>query len=92
MASDALHEIVAEPDPVTLAGMIVPQASPEGTVSVSVTVPEKWFNADTVRVDVLDAPTFPATSGVAVIVKSWNWKRVVAEWAREPLVPVNVRV
>jgi hypothetical protein len=84
--------MVADPDPVTLAGMIVPQVSPEGTVSVSVTVPENWFNADTVRVDVLDAPTFAATSEVAMIVKSWNWKRVVAGWAREPLVPVNVRV
>ena len=92
MASDALHEIVADPDPVTLAGIIVPQASPEGTVSVSVTVPEKWFNADTVRVEVLDVPTFAATTEVAAIVKSRNWKRVIAEWAREPLVPVNVRV
>jgi len=83
---------VAEPDPVTLEGIIVPQVSPEGTVSVSATVPEKWFKADTVRVDVLDAPTFAATSEVAVIVKSRNWKRAIVEWTRIPLVPVAVRV
>ncbi len=83
---------MAEPDPVTLAGTIAPQVSPEGTVSVSVTVPEKWFNADKVRVDVLDAPTFAATSGVAVTVKSWNCKRMAAEWVREPFAPVIVRV
>ena len=84
--------MVATPDPVTLEGLIGPQVSPEETVSVSVTVPEKWFNADTVTVDVLEAPTFAATSGIAVMVKSRNWKRADAEWASEPLVPVSVRV
>ena len=91
-ARDAVHETVAAPDPVTLAGLIAPQVSPAGTVSESRTVPEKWFRADTVRVDVLDAPTFPVTSEVVVIVKSRNWKSVVAECTRIPLVPVSVRV
>jgi len=71
-ASDALHETVAVPGPVTLTGLITPQASPAGTVSESSTVPEKWFSADTVRVDVFDAPTLAVTSEVVVIVKSWN--------------------
>jgi hypothetical protein len=91
-ARDAVHETVAAPDPVTLAGLIAPQVSPAGTVSESSTVPEKWFRADTVRVDVLDAPAFPVTSEVVVIVKSRNWKSDVAECTRIPLVPVSVRV
>ncbi len=91
-ASDALHETVAVPDPVTLTGLITPQVSPAGTVSESSTLPEKWFSADTVRVGMLDAPTFAVTREVVVIVKSRNWKRVVAEWTRTPLVPVSARV
>ena len=87
-----MHETVAVPDPVMLAGLIPPQVSPAGTVSESTTLPEKWFSADTLMVVVLDAPTFPVTSEVAVIVKSRNWKSAVAEWTRIPLVPVSVRV
>ena len=82
---------MAVPDPVTLPGLITPQVSPAGTVSENSTLPEKWFSADTVTVDMLDAPTFAATSEVAVIVKSRNWKRAMAEWTRIPLVPVTVR-
>jgi hypothetical protein len=80
------------PDPVTLAGLIAPQVSPDGTLLERSTVPEKWFSADTVRVDVVDTPIFAATSGVTVMVKSRNWKIAVDEWTREPLVPDNVRV
>jgi len=87
-----VHETVAVPDPVTLPGLITPQVSPAGTVSESSTLPEKWFSADTVRVDMLDAPTLAATIEVAVIVKSRNWKRAIVEWTRIPLVPVAVRV
>ena len=83
---------MAVPDPVTLLGLINPQVSPDGTVSVSDTVPEKPFSAATVMVDVLDTPTLSAAGEVAVIVKSRNWKRAVAEWTSEPLVPVTVRV
>ena len=91
-ASDALHETVADPDPVTLTGLITPQASPAGTVSESNTVPEKWFSTETVRADMLDAPAFAVTREVVVIVKSRNWKRAVVEWTRTPLVPVSTRV
>jgi hypothetical protein len=59
---------VAVPDPVTVAGLIAPQVSPDGIVSVSVTVPEKWFSAVTVIVDVVDSPTFAAAGEVVVIV------------------------
>ena len=61
-------------------------------MSESSTLPEKWFSADTVRVNVLDAPAFAVTREVVVIVKSRNWKRAVVEWTRTPLVPVSVRV
>ncbi len=91
-ATDALQETVAAPDPVRLAGLIAAQTSPDGTVSVRVTVPEKWFKATIVIVDVVDTPTFAPDGEVAAIVKSRNWKRAVAEWTREPLVPVTVRV
>lgn len=50
----ALHDTVAGPDPLTLAGDIVPQVSPDGTVSNKLTVPLKWFNAAIVMVDVAD--------------------------------------
>ena len=83
---------MAVPDPVTLTGLITPQASPPGTVSESSTLPEKWFSADTVRVDGVDAPTLAVTSDVAVIVKSRNWKSAMAEWTRIPLIPVSARV
>jgi len=88
----ALHETVAVPDPVRLAGLMAPQASPDGTVSVSETVPENLFSAVTLIVDAVDAPMLVAAGEVAAMLKSWNWKRAVAEWTREPLVPVKVSV
>ena len=87
-----MHETVAVPDPVTLPGLITPQVSPAGTVSEKDTVPEKWFNADTVTVDMLDAPALAVASEVAFMLKSRNWNRAVAEWTRMPFVPVTVRV
>lgn len=75
-----------------MLGPIAPQVSPDGTVSVSDTVPEKWFSDVTVTVDAVDTPTFAAASEVTVMVKSRNWKSVVAEWTREPFVPVTVTV
>ena len=53
---------------------------------------EKWFSAVTVMVDAVDTPTFAAVGDVAVTVKSRNCKKAVAEWMREPAVPVSVRV
>jgi hypothetical protein len=91
-ANVALHETVAVPDPVRLVGLIVPQVRPDGTVSLRVTVPPKWFSDVIVTFDVADTPTLTATGEEAVIVKSRNWKSAVAVWMREPLVPVIVRV
>jgi hypothetical protein len=50
-----------------VAGLIAPQVSPDGIVSVSDTVPEKWFSAVTVIVDVVDSPTFAAAGEVMVM-------------------------
>ena len=50
----ALQDTVAVPAPMTLAGVIAPQVSPDGTVSVRLTVPLKWFNAVMVIVEVAD--------------------------------------
>lgn len=49
-----LHETVAVPDPVTEPGVIAPQVSPAGTVSVSVTTPAKPLSAVTVIVETAD--------------------------------------
>jgi hypothetical protein len=69
-----------------------PQVSPDGTVSLKLTDPAKWFRAATVIVKVVEFPAFAEAGDVAAIVKSRNWKKAVAGWMREPLVPVTVRV
>lgn len=74
-----MQDTVAVPDPASVVGLITPQVSPGGTVSVSDTVPAKWFNAVTVRVDVADTPISTAAGELAAIVKSRNWKRAVVE-------------
>ncbi len=65
-----LQETVALPEPVTLAGVIAPQARPVGTESVKATVPLNPFEAVRVIVEVADAPAFTAAGEVAAIVKS----------------------
>ena len=87
-----LHDRVAVPDPVTVPGVIAPQVSPAGTVSVSVTTPANPFNAAIVIVEVADDPTATAAGDVAAIVKSWKLNVAVAVCTRAPLVPVTVRV
>ena len=74
----ALHETVAVPEPVTVFGAMVPQLSPDGTVSVRLTEPAKWFSAATVIVEVVEFPAFAGVGEVAVIVKSRNWNVAVA--------------
>jgi hypothetical protein len=69
---------VAEPDPVTLPGVIAPQVSPAGTLSVRVTIPAKPFRAVTVIVEVPEAGRV-AVGDVAAIVKSTKLKVAVAE-------------
>ena len=64
--------MAAVPDPVTLVGIMVPQVSPDGTVSVRLTIPAKWFREVTIIVEVAELPAFTGAGEVAVIVKSWN--------------------
>jgi len=54
LATVALQETVAVPEPVTVLGVIAPQVRPAGTVSVSVTTPEKPLTAVIVIVDTAD--------------------------------------
>lgn len=67
-----VHETVAVPEPVMLAGVIVPQVNPAGTIWVSETVPAKPFRAVMVMVDVANVLTVTAAGEVAEIVKSWT--------------------
>jgi len=91
-ATVALHEIVAVPDPVMLLGVMVPHVSPVGIVSLRLTDPAKWFTAVRVIVELAELPVLIGAGEVAAIVKSRNWKSAVAEWIREALAPVTVRV
>jgi len=87
-----VHEIVAVPEPVTLLGVMFPQASPDGTVSVRLTIPLKWFTELTVTVVMAELPTLTGLGALAAIVKSRYWNRATAEWTKDPLVPVRVSV
>ncbi len=70
------------------------QVKPAGdTDEVSATVPVKPFTGATVMVEVAVAPARAETLvGLAVTVKSVTVTVTVAEWDREPLVPVTVTV
>ena len=87
---------VAVPDPVTLFGVIDPQARPVGTVSVIETVPVNPPTAVIVIVVVVDTPVFAGVGAEAVIVKSGpdpgTSTVTVAEWLSDPLVPLTVIV
>jgi hypothetical protein len=65
------------PDPAIEAGVIAPQARPEGTMSLKPTVPAKPFTVATVIVDVADDPALAGAGEDADIVKSWNRNIVV---------------
>ena len=91
-ATVALHETVAVPEPVTPFGVMVPQVNPDGTESVRLTEPAKWFSADTVIVEVVEFPAFIGVGEVAAIVKSRNWNVAVALWISGVLVPVIITV
>lgn len=70
-ATEEVHETVAVPEPTTLLGVIAPQVSPAGTVSVSDTVPLNPLTAVTVIVEEAAIPTFGSPGGdVAAMVKS----------------------
>jgi len=88
----ALHETVAVPEPVMLVGAMVPQASPDGTVSVRMITPVKWFIATRVIVELAELPALAGAGEAAAIVKSRNWKVAVALCDIGVLVPVIVAV
>jgi hypothetical protein len=78
------------PDPVRLFPVIDPQVSPNGTLSVRLTVSLKPFCAVIVIVDARLVPDSP-DGEVADIVKSLTVKLAVAVSLRVPLAPVIVR-
>ncbi len=88
----ALHETVAVPDTVMLLGVMLPQVSPDGIVSVRVTVPENWFTAVTVIVVLEALLALTGPGGLATIVKFRYWNSAIAVWIRDPLDPVSVSV
>jgi len=51
-----VQETVAVPDPARLPGTIEPHVSPEGIVSIRVTVPEKPLRGVMEMVETADAP------------------------------------
>ena len=75
----ALHETVAVPDPVMLAGVIAPQVRPDGTESLMLTDPAKPFTAATVIVDVAEEAASAGAGEDADMVKSWNRNTAIAE-------------
>ena len=90
-ATVVVQDTVAVPEPVIVPGVIMPQPSPNGTVSARATTPVKPLAAVIVIVDEEDCPVFTATGEEAAMVKSTKLNVAVAEWTREPLAPVTVR-
>ena len=70
---------MAVPDPAMLVGVIAPQVSPDGIVSVRATMPAKPFSGVIVIVEVGDCPTFTGAGEEAAIVKSMKLKVALAE-------------
>ena len=87
----ALHVKVAVPEFVILFGVIAPHVSPDGTLSVRLTVPVKPLRAVTEIVEVKELPEAP-DGEVAAIMKSANVNAAVVERDSVPLVPVMVSV
>ncbi len=86
------HDTVAVPDPVILAGVIIPQVRPDGTVSVKETVPPNPLRAAIVIVEVADWPAVTAPGEVAAIVKPTKLNVAVVECVMAGLVLVPVIV
>ncbi len=83
---------MAVPEPMTLPGVMFPQVSPDGNVSVRLTVPPNWFTELTVTVAIAELPALAGPGELAAIVKSRYWNRASAVWTKDPLVPVRVSV
>ena len=88
------HDTVAEPEPVMLGGVIVPQVRPDGTVSVNETDPVNPLRAATVIVELVVWPALIAAGEVEEIAKPTKLKVAVVECviAGLVLVPVIVTV
>lgn len=65
-----MHDTVAVPEPDRVVGLMVPQFSPDGIVSVRETVPLKPFTEAMVIVELADWPVLTALGEVAEMVKS----------------------
>ena len=94
-AVEELHDTVAVPEPVRLLGVIAPQLSPAGTLSVRATMPVNPLLGVSVSVDVFVEPAFMDVGEVAAIVKlggAPNVNEAVVEWLSDPLVPLIVTV
>jgi len=70
VATAALQDRLAEPEPVTFAGVILPQTRPDGAAMLKVTVPLNPLTAVTVTVELVDWPVFTGAGEEAIIVKS----------------------
>lgn len=70
---------VALPEPVTLAGVIEPHVSPDGTVSVSETVPANPLIPLTMMFEVSEVPMTAGAGEDAVTVKSTKLNVAMAE-------------
>jgi hypothetical protein len=80
---------VAVPEMDRLLGFRLPHVRPEGTLALSATAPLKPFSTVRVMMDALEDPGETLVGELALIVKSWKLKVVVAVRLREPLVPVT---
>lgn len=69
---EEMQESVAVPDPVTELGVIVPQDSPVGIVSVRLIVAPNCSREFRVIVVEREFPAFAGAGAVDVIVKSWT--------------------
>ena len=75
-----------------LVGLNEPQLSPDGTVSVKLTVPVNPFAGATVIIDVAEVSITTAVGDVAATVKSVIVNVAVAVWTTAPLEPVIARM
>ena len=71
-----VHETVAEPDPVMVRGIIVPQVKPAGTLFARLTTPLNAFSAVIVIVGTEDCPESTGDDWETVIEKSGNARTV----------------
>jgi len=73
-----LHDIVAVPEPLRLAGVIGPHVRPVGNVSLRLTNPVNPFRGDIAIVELVEVPAFIGAGEEMDIVKSRNRKVTVA--------------